>query len=51
MLKISYAVSENLFVESMHLLFQNLRIARMMKDVCQVTELSILMTTVLQRLD
>lgn len=33
MLKISYAVSENLFVESMHLMFQNLRIARMMKDV------------------
>jgi hypothetical protein len=51
MIKISYAVNENLFAESLHLLFQNIRIARMMKDVCQVTELSIMMTTLLQRLE
>jgi len=31
----------------MHLLFQNIRIARMMKDVCLVTELLIMMTTLL----
>ena len=51
MIKISYAVNENLLAESLHLLFQNIKIARMMKDVCQVTELSIMMTTLLQRLE